>query len=465
MQALIYIAAFLLPLDNFPIMFGGAYKPVSLVFIALFFAVNFAHVFRMKYKKTEICIGMIVIGSIVVTAFQNISLHYSFMGLKDAASSLGAGVVIYLSFKIFVDQYGKRETYVKLFKWMIRGYGIALAVGLLQIVFIYVWNSGALSSLIGLFVERRAYIDAHRLQFTFSEPSYIGLHTNLLIFPAYLVLKHTNSLSKYDKLIVLLFIPISVFSLSIRYFLDLAILYLVYTFITSNSKAFINLCLKLAAAVGIGLLLAHVVLVNNVFKLDSSHYYRMLHIYNDPEKVMKDDSFSIRATYSKIGFYAFLDKPVLGYGVGNYHYGYINHLDKIAPRDFKDGSELSNATNQLSLPQYNMYTRLLSEFGLMGIALFFLCGFLMLSVKGRNFSVMIILLLFFALLQFDSFAFIQLVFWIALLQSKFIAELVIKKASKPAVATAAAKQEVGRGYPAHPNIRVPLRTPTILGEK
>lgn len=462
MNFLIYIAAFLLPLDNFPIMFGGAYKPVSLVFIALFFAVNFHHVLRMKYKKAEICIGMIVIGAIIVTAFQNISLHYSFLGLKDAASSLAAGLVIYLSFKIFVRQNEGRESYVKLFKWMLRGYGIALAVGLLQIVYMYVSSSGVLSSFIGLFIERKAYIQAHRLQFTFSEPSYIGLHTNLLIFPAYLVLKHTNNLSRYDRLIVLLFIPMSILSLSIRYFIDLVILYLVYTFVTSRSKEFVNLCLKLGAAVGIGLLLIHVVLVNNVFNLDSSHYYRILHIYNDPDKLMKDDSFSIRATYSKIGLHAFLDKPILGYGVGNYHYAYINHLDKIPPKDFKDGSELSDATNQLSLPQYNMYTRLLSEFGLMGIALFLLCGFLLLSAKGRNFSTMIILLLVFALLQFDSFAFIQLVFWIALLQSKFISELVILKLPGSAVA---ARQEAGRSRLVRPNVGPPLRTTTILGEK
>ncbi|GGD76227.1 O-antigen ligase family protein [Paenibacillus nasutitermitis] len=436
MNFLIYIAAFLFPLDNFPIMFGAAYKPISLVFIALFFAFNFPHILKLSYKKTELCVLIIVICSIVVTCFRNIEFHYSFVGMNDALSSLLAGLVIYLSFKVYVQRNSEDGAYIKLFKWIIRGYGLALVIGVLQLLFIYVLPSGALRGLIGLFVERTAYIQAHRLHFSFSEPSYIGLHTNLLLIPAYLILRHTNNLSRYDKWIVFLFIPISIFSLSIRYFVDLTILYLVYVFATSKSKDFMKVILKFAVSAGVLFLLLQTVLVQNVFNLESSHYYRILHLYEDPSKISKDDSFSIRITYSKLGIYSFGDKPWLGYGLGNYYYGYMNHLDKIPARDFKKDGELYNATNHLSLPQYNMYTRLLSEFGVMGIALFLFTAAFILSFKGRNFSKMILILLLVALLQFDSLAFIQLFFWLALLQSPFISKLQIYKLRASKVAHA-----------------------------
>ncbi|MBM7567317.1 hypothetical protein JOC55_004279 [Paenibacillus sacheonensis] len=434
-----YIAAFLFPLDNFPHMFGGAYKPLSLIFIAIYLAMNIKVVFTIKYRALEIWIAVIIASALLISAFQNLKYHYRFTGWEDAVSSLVAGIVIYLAFKVFVHQNKHDESYIMLFKWIIRGYSVAIFVGLLQLVYIYGSSSDGLAAVIKLFVTRDPFIGNHRVHFSFSEPSFIGLHTNLLLFPAYIILKNKNRLSKFEKLIVFSFVPLTIFSLSVRYFLDLVIFYVIYTFATTQVREIWSVGIKMILTAAVFASLIYMVFVQNVFKIDSDHYSRISHIFENPENIATDDSFAIRFTYSVIGVSSFLDKPVLGYGMGNYNYGYVNHLDKIPVNQYKPGKELYEASESTSLSQYNMYTRLLSELGMMGI--FILLSFVIFirSFKGRNYSKMMAALLGCALLQFDSFAFIQMYFWIAFMQSGFISQFKVVKTA--ALSEALVKEE------------------------
>ncbi|MFC5649390.1 O-antigen ligase family protein [Paenibacillus solisilvae] len=430
MNVWMYIAAFLFPLDNFPLMFGQAYKPISLLFIAVYFILNLPYLFRLRYRAIELWIAVIFITIVLYTGFQNVKMHYSFIGLMDAISSLGAGLLVYLSFRIFIYRNNKDASYLKLFKYILRGYGVAIAVGVLQLIYIYAFRSGMISTLIDLFVNRDIYRVANRVHFTFSEPSYIGLHTNLFLIPAYLILKNKNCLSKLDKWIVFSFIPISLFSLSIRYMIDLLVLYIVYVFVTSKAREGFKIIMKLTAMASIIAVLLNVIFVQNIFHLKADHYHRIANMMSNPSIISKDISFSIRSTYSEIGLRAFLDNPMIGYGLGNFYYGYMNHLDMVPPSLLKKGSEFSQATTNLSLPQYNMYTRLLSEFGLIGMLLLMAVAALFHSFKGRNFAKMIMVLLAYSLMQFDSFAFIQLTFWLACFQSGFISQLQLDRSSQ-----------------------------------
>lgn len=430
MNAFIYIAVALLSLDNFPLMFGGAYKPVSLVFIGLYCALKLPVLIRMKFQRKEIWIFIVLASAVLISAILGLQNQYSFAGLQDAVVSLAAGILIYLSFKIFVDSNERRkESFLTLFRWMFRGYWLAVVIGLLQLVYMYAVPSGALSSVIGFFVQRDSYVTAGRLHFTFSEPSYIGLHTNLLLFPSYLILKKYNYLTKSDKVLLWVFIPLSLLSLSIRYYLDLLFFVVIYVIITSRPDKFMMLFVKFVFSLAAAAVLLNIVFVNNIFQIKSDHYYRILHIYEDPYSITEDNSFSIRSTYSSLGFQSFLDKPWFGYGIGNYYYGFMNNVDRIPADTLEENEELRDAKHNLTLPQYNMYTRLLSEFGLLGIMLLcLLLSLIKLSHKGNLPKLMVILLLY-SLLQFDSFAFIQMLLWIAVLQNGEMSGLRVGKAA------------------------------------
>ncbi|MEK4062786.1 MULTISPECIES: O-antigen ligase family protein [unclassified Paenibacillus] len=429
MNAFIYLAFALLPLDNFPYMFGGAYKPVSLIFIVLYCVLKIPVLIRMKFQRKEIWIFIVLVSAVLISAILGLQNNYSFAGLQDAVVSLAAGIIIYLSFRIYVhsSEY-RKDSFLTLFRWMFRGYWLAVIIGLLQLVYMYAFHSGALSSVIGFFVQRDSYVTAGRLHFTFSEPSYIGLHTNLLLFPAYLILKKYNYLTKSDKVLLWIFIPLSLLSLSIRYYLDLLFFVVVYVIVTSKPEKFLMLFMKFMMYLAAAAVLLNIVFVNNLFQLKSDHYYRILHIYEDPASITEDNSFSIRSTYSSLGFRSFLDKPWFGYGMGNYYYGFMHNLDHIPADTLEENEELRDAKYNLTLPQYNMYTRLLSEFGLLGIMLILLLlSLVRLSHKG-NFPKLMVVLLLYSLLQFDSFAFIQVLFWVAILQSEEVSRLRIGKA-------------------------------------
>lgn len=419
MNALIYIAAALLPLDNFPFMFGGAYKPVSLIFIGIYALLKIPALIRMKFQRKEVWIFIVLLSAVLISALLGLQNHYSFAGLQDASVSLAAGILIYLSFRIFVDSNTRgMATFLTLFRWMFRGYWLAIVIGLIQLVYMYVVPGSALSSVIGFFVQRDSYITAGRLHFTFSEPSYIGLHTNLLLFPAYLILKKHNCLTKSDKVLLWVFIPLSLLSLSIRYYLDLLFFVVLYVIITSRPEKFMMLLMKFVFSIAAAAILLNIVFVNNVFQLKSDHYYRILHIFEDPYSITEDNSFSIRSTYSSLGFQSFLDKPWFGYGMGNYYYGFMHNVDRIPADTLEENEELRDAKTNLTLPQYNMYTRLLSEFGLLGIMLMILLLSLVRPSHKGNLPKLMVILLLYSLLQFDSFAFIQVLFWIAVLQNR-----------------------------------------------
>lgn len=431
----IYAAAFFMALDNFPFMFGGGYKPLSLLFLVIYVLLNLPFVFRIKLKKIEVMLFGILISAIIITLFLNIIFGYKFDGLIDATSSLGAGIVIYIAFKLFAQKHANDERkFIKLFVWMVRGYGLAVIIGVLQVIYIYVVHSASLYNIIHLFVNRDAFAGAGRVHFTFSEPSFISLHTNLLLLPSIIILKNKGYLTKSHKFIVFMFFLISLFSLSIRYFLDIFIFFILFSYFTTHKKLFVQrfVSFLFASILVVGLL--NIIFIQNIFSINSVHYNRMSNTIKNPVSITEDVSFLIRSTYTKVGISSFLDRPFLGYGLGNFHYAYVDHFFEVDQEALAKSSELRGAVNNYSLSQYNMFTRMLSELGVIGIALSLLTLYYLASSKGHNFSKMMIILVVYSQLQFDSLAFIPLYFWIALLKTEFISGINIFKPSVKEIA-------------------------------
>jgi hypothetical protein len=420
-----YIAAFLFCLDDFPIMFGTSYKPVSIIFILLYILCHLSSVFHLKFKRAEIYILVILLMAVCISLAIITGRHYSPAGLYDAVQSLFAGIVCYIGFKIFVQQCeGDDEKFTKFFTWIVRGYGIAVFVGILQLIYIYVIPSGALSQIIQVFVERIGFIENSRVHMSFSEASFIGLHTNLLLLPSVIILKNRGRLTRNHIIIVSSFLFLSLFSLSIRYFIDILVFIAAYLIFTTHSRILLQRMLTFLVSTLAVFLLINAIFVQNVFHLQSYHYYRMANIITDPSSAGDDTSTLIRTAYTKTGLVSFIDHPLVGYGLGNFHYAYMDHYKTIDPEALQKSEELRNAaTGDGSLQSYNMYSRLLSEMGLPGLLVIILTLCLMIHSGSGNFSKLMVFLVVYSQIQFDSLALIPLYFWIALLDSRFIRKI------------------------------------------
>ncbi|WP_100486945.1 O-antigen ligase family protein [Sporolactobacillus pectinivorans] len=424
MKIFIYAAAFFFCLDDSPFMFGTGYKPISVIFILLYVLSNLPGLFRLRYKRLEFYIFVFMLICLCVSLFQVIMNHYRFDGLLNATETVFAGIICYLGFKLFVEKTKNNPSeYTKLFLWIVRGYGVAVFVGFLQFVYIYITANGAIASLIHLFVERTDFITNSRIHFSFSEPSFISLHTNLLLLPAVIILKKKGMLTRTHKFIVGAFFFLSLFALSIRLYIDIIVFMAAYLFFTTNSKTFVKRSLTVLLA-GLSIVtLSYLIFVQNIFGLHSYHYYRMADLITHPSAASSDISTQIRSTYTMIGFQSFADHPLIGYGLGNYHYAYVAHFHEISPDLVNQAQELLGALTDYNLHTYDMFARLASEMGILGIVLIILLLYLVMNVRGRNFSKMMIFLLLYSQLQFDSLSLIPLYFWIAMLQSGFIANL------------------------------------------
>ncbi|TGA99959.1 hypothetical protein E4665_03145 [Sporolactobacillus shoreae] len=433
MNLFIYAAAFLFCLDDSPFMFGTGYRPLSMIFILLYVLSNLPCLFRLTYKRLEFYILIFIMICLGISFAVSIMNHYRLTGSISAAQTIFAGLISYLAFKIFASHAKDHpEEYTKLLLWIVRGYGIAVFVGFLQFIYIYVSANGAIASLIHIFVERTDFITNSRIHFSFSEPSFISLHTNLLLLPAVIILKKKGLLTRTHKLIIGAFFFLALFALSVRLYIDLIIFILAYLFFTTNSRIFLRRGLTVLLAAGSAFALTYFIFVQNIFGLTSYHFYRMADLITNPSAAGSDISTQIRSTYTLIGFQSFADHPLTGYGLGNYHYAYVAHFGQIDPGLVGRAQELTDSLNDYNLHTYDMYARLASETGVLGIILVALLLWLVISVRSGNFSKMMIFLLAYSQLQFDSLSLIPLYFWLVMLQTDFIASLHIASETRHA---------------------------------
>lgn len=429
MNMLIYAAAFFFCLDDSPFMFGNGYRPISVLFILLYVLTSLPALFRLTYRRLEFFIFAFMMICLAVSFFQATMNHYRLDGLISAGQTVISGLICYLGFKIFSTRAdGHREDYTKLLVWIVRGYGIAVFVGFLQFIYIYVTPNGALASLIHLFVERTDFITNSRIHFSFSEPSFISLHANLILLPAVIILKKKGLLTRTHQLIVAAFFFLALFALSVRLYIDLIVFILVYMAFTTNSRIFFKRMITLVLTALSVAALTYFIFIQNIFGLTSYHFYRMADLITNPSAASSDISTQIRSTYTLIGFQSFADHPLTGYGLGNYHYAYVAHFNEIDPGLVSRAQELTQSLTDYNLHTYDMFARLASEMGILGIILVALLLILVIRVRGGNFSKMMIFLLVYSQLQFDSLSLIPLYFWLAMLQSDYFTGITLAPA-------------------------------------
>ena len=215
MDIIFKIAIILLPFDNlfFAPSKGWATITPIIFFIYLLFNIKYIIQLIKKAKKSTIILIFISFFTIIllsISAYFLYGIHIS--STFDTAVSIFLGICSLLAFDIyFIQKKNKIEDITKL---LIQAYMVSIIIGWIQFITIKL-NIIPLYKIFD-FLSMRNYMNTGRVQFSFTEPSFIGMHIFGVLLPLYLITKEKNIL----KIIVFFIISNFIFNSSVRFIFD-----------------------------------------------------------------------------------------------------------------------------------------------------------------------------------------------------------------------------------------------------
>lgn len=404
-----------LPFDNLFFAPSSGWATITPILFMVYLLINFKTLIKVivKYWKILAFILVTAIISIIGYATKNFNLKATF----NTFISIGFGLVVLFSLDIyFIEDKNDIKPIVGV---MLITYSLSFCIGLFQLFAIKL-NLDWLKRVF-IFLEKRSYISNGRVQFTFTEPSFAGMHLYGVLLPTFLISK--------DKKVFILMTIYAVLAVilgdSVRIILDTAVVFgllALYYFIKNwrNTKVLVSF------AVGLVLVIGSVTFV--CFK--SSRVQKIL-----DKGVYADGSLATRYFQINASLKGYKKSPlylISGYGYGNavlairdgydearleYESDYVREIDAYIDENFYDDAVCAC-----------MYVRLISEIGLLATcAILFLI--IALSVKSKN--VLLLLITMYLYIQFSSFAFYTL--WILILKCLYdLKKLKIEKNAKEA---------------------------------
>lgn len=391
-DAIFEFGVFLIPFENFFFAPSSGWATITPIVFFIYILFNIKNIVPKKILYFFI-IGFFI--SIV---------NYFIVGL-NFSSTINAYIVLILgivSFYAFSIYYEKNKNINKVVKILLTSYSISLLCGLLQFISIK-YGINFIYKIFNM-ISKRNYMNAHRVQFTFTEPSFIGMHLYGVLLPIYLISK--------EKKILLLMIIFAFSSLffgsGLRIILDTIVICLIFLFeFIKKHQTNILLYLLIPILIIIGLF-SYKYLYNN-----NTRFRNLITGGENGDASAASRFFRINASLK-----GYKENPlhfIFGYGVGN---------STLAIRDGYDLAllEYTNSfdTEVLKLKysyddnaSYCLYLRMISEYGILWTILFML--FLLKLYFKSNFKYKLGLFLTFLYLyiQFDSFGFYTL--WLLIL--------------------------------------------------
>lgn len=387
MDIIFIIGLFLLPFENLIIAPSSGWATLTPIIFFLYVVVNLKEAFKSIYKFKIIFI--FIIGAILISLINYIFVGIEFINFINALISLVLGVTNLLSFDIFFRKNNYKIN--KYIKFLLIAYSISLIVGWIQFCAIK-FDINFIKEFF-MAIEKRSYITNNRVQFTFTEPSFIGMHLFGVLLLMYIYTK-----DKRIPILILLFaISSIIFSCGIRILLDIMICSILFLILNSSGKTrIISLsCIILVASIGLP------ILYNN--------NYRVKIIID--KGVYADGSFASRyfRINSSVKGYIKDNRLLIGYGLGNslipIRNGYQEAMEEYKSTYLKEMNELADENYTNDSVSYCLYTRIISEFGLVYLIAFI--GYLYhISRKVQNkFLRNYIFILLYLYVQFESYAF------------------------------------------------------------
>ena len=405
MDAIFEIGLCLMPFENLFIAPSAGWATITPIIFLIYLLFNLKFAIKSIYKYRYIFL-FFMLGLILSV------INYFFVGIEiknliNAAISLGLGIISLISIDIYFRQ--KKNKIDECVKLLIIAYLISLTIGWIQFITVK-FDIGFLKEFF-VAIEKRSYIAYDRIQFTFTEPSFIGMHLFGVLLPIYL---YTNKKSLLT-LIVAFAASAILFSSGVRILIDivvvLAICYAIYFIKNIKNKKVILVTIVVILIALIG------------FTVLYNTNYRVKSIINNG--IYADGSLASRyfRINSSVKGYINDGRILIGYGLGNsllpIRSGYDEAMKEYKSSFLREMEELANPNFTSDSVSYCLYTRIISEFGIIFliVAIVYLYK---LSRKSNNLYLRnYIWVLLYIYLQFESYAFYTIWLYIVLLNLEY----------------------------------------------
>ena len=389
------IAVCLLPFENFFFAPSSGWATISPIILFIYILLNYKRTFECINRHKKILIFFLI--GIILSFIDYIFVGCKLINIINTLIPLGLGFTVFYSFDIY---YSKNKSINSLIKPIYIAYLISLIIGIIEFITIS-WNIDILYSLFDL-IFKRNYLELNRVQYFFTEPSFIGMHLFGILLPIYFITKN----KKIIYLIIAFSISAIVFSSGVRILLDICVvgfILLIYYLISKKKYKFLF-------SIPVVIILSLLFLYNN--------NYRVKQIIDNG--IYADGSLATRYFRIQSSTYGYLEEPiqtVFGYGMGNsliplrngydkaiktYKSDYLDEVVGLADKNFNDDSV-----------SYCLYIRFISEFGL--IMFIIAIMYLLKITKNSNlkYKYPYLLITLYLYLQFESYAFYSI--WIFIL--------------------------------------------------
>ena len=377
-EFIFYLGIFFIPFDNlfFAPSFGWA--TIAPIILFCYVLLNLRYV-SLNYK-TAIVILVIVIFSLLNYG----SFTPTIEGIIDCLSAICLGTTFYLSINIFFIR--KKNSPKKFLRILFVAYCIAFCYGLISLLNISIFES------FRMFFEKRYY--PGRLQYTFTEPSFISMHLYGVILPCIIIFKKNSREIRKLKILLVCYILVTLlFGSSARFYLD-TIVVLIFLFIKwyLGIKKFS----KKIVCIGVSAIVLFIGVIA-ISRLDRFQSILTLGIYADASLASR--FFRINAIIKGL-----LKDPLhalFGFGVGNTSYPFnMGYEDAVVEYQNAYLGEVLGLKDTTTTSFFCGHLRIIADMGIV----FYIPLILLLwkKSKGNRLLFFIVLYLY---IQFDSYAF------------------------------------------------------------
>ena len=386
------IGVFLLPFENFIFAPSAGWATLTPIIFAVYILMNFKSKIKISKKS-----GYFLIGLIIFNLIAYLSVGINLKNVINAMISIGLGFVSLISMYIY---YNKNKNLDKIIRIISISYIITLIIGLIEFCTIK-FNINVFYDFFKI-IFKRNYMRNKRVQFFFTEPSFIGMHMFGILLPLYLF---TNR-KKILNLIIVYVVAALYFECGVRIILDViavATIFMLYTII--RKKNFI-------------LLFVMAIILILSFITGYKTNYRIRKIIDDG--IYSDGSLASRYFRIQASIYGYINdfpQVLIGYGVGNslkpLRSGYDNAIEKYKSSYVRETEQLADPEFSDDSVSYCLYIRFISEFGL--IAFLIVLYYIIKVTKESSFKYKwpYLLTVMYIYIQFESYAFYAI--WIYLL--------------------------------------------------
>ena len=315
-------------------------------------------------------------------------------------------------------------------------YLASLIIGLLE-YFAIKYHLTSVTDLFNL-IFKRNYLAKNRVQFFFTEPSFIGMHLFGILLPLFWLTRRKDLLF----LIVLYAYSAILFGAGVRIILDILIILVILAalylpkikeklFLPLTFVAFLIFLTTISTVNGrfhkifFGFLGANSETTIDCTKEENQNTEECLLLARQ-SGINSDGSFASRVFRIKASLFGYTKSPLgffTGFGLGNsiypVHLGHAQAKKDYKSTYLKEVNDLKNPNYHDDSVSYCLYTRIISEFGI--IALFLFVFYLIYLAKSSRlaFRYHYLLIIFYLYLQFESLSFYAI--WL------FIASMLVTK--------------------------------------